>query len=172
MILFGVMYDAGSIRLVAHMPFVDSASDGSDQWSYLSCVVDTLPFNPLPLDLTPPDLQAWCAGRFKVALALLSLWDGITWPAAIALSEAMHESEYLEPTAPPSDRLSVDFSDHLFDYEDSNDSNESPTTSGDQEFQKLEMEELEKKTEKCRPVVERWVVNVDAASADGTTDTR
>ncbi|GBE84396.1 hypothetical protein SCP_0603750 [Sparassis crispa] len=175
LILFGISYDAECIRLIAHIPFVDSASEGSPQWSYLSCIVDELPFGPMPQ--TTPDLKAWCVERFQVAFALLAmrkhafrlacLWDDILWPTSIRQSEHIHETEYLGPTPTPSE---IDGSEWFTVYipeEDDEEDDEEPAPSEDAEELRLEMEEIEEMAKASRPIVERWVTDVQVDEAIG-----
>ena len=118
--VFGVIYDAESIVIVAHIPFIISPKatmtwlpvDSGPRFSYLSCVVDCIPFAPAPTKASLS--QSWFRDRFRAAFALVSLqtqafrlaslWESVVWPAEISLSEANLEREYRGPTPTPSDK--------------------------------------------------------------------
>ena len=118
--VFGVIYDAESIVIVAHIPFIVSPKetmtplsvDFGPRFSYLSCVVDCIPF--APVSTKAPLSQSWFRDRFRAALALVSLqtqafrlaslWESVVWPSELSLAEANMEREYRGPTPTPSDK--------------------------------------------------------------------
>ena len=116
--VLGVIYDAESIVIVAHIPFIVTLKetmtqisvDSGPRFSYLSCVVDCIPF--APASTKAPLSQSWFRDRFRAAFALVSLqtqafrlaalWESVVWPAELSLAEADLEREYRGPTPTPS----------------------------------------------------------------------
>lgn len=80
--LIGIIYDAESLSIVAHLPV---QSEDSPAFNYRSCVIDTLELKAE----TNPDIFE----RLRVAVALITLqrhvfrvltvWDHVHWPTAI-----------------------------------------------------------------------------------------
>jgi len=130
--VLGVIYDAESIVIVAHIPFIVTPKqiitrqsvDSGPRFSYLSCVVDRIPFSPVSTEA--PLSQAWFRDRFRAAFALVSLqthafrlaslWENVVWPPEISLAEANLEREYRGPTPTPSEETtsSPDWGEPMF----------------------------------------------------------
>jgi len=119
--VLGVIYDAESIVIVAHIPMIVTPTDtmtpqsvdSGTRFSYLSCIVDRIPFAPASTKASLS--QSWFRDRFCAAFALVSLqthafrlaslWEGVVWPPEITLAEADLEREYRGPTPTPSEDM-------------------------------------------------------------------
>ncbi|KAH9835151.1 uncharacterized protein C8Q71DRAFT_764375 [Rhodofomes roseus] len=94
----GLIYDSEQIHIVAHIPCV---TDDNNQ-SYLSLVVDTLPFPCRCIG----DVPEFIRGRYRVALALLSLQqhvvrlvtllERVQWPEDVLSSHVEILRQWLE----------------------------------------------------------------------------
>ncbi|TFY75772.1 hypothetical protein EWM64_g8240 [Hericium alpestre] len=104
LLVFGVIYDAQYLRIVAHIPYLQADSHSqSTSVAYISCIVDEIPF---PAYEEEPDMSIGL-GRFRAASALLSLkrhahrlareWESsmYKWPESVREVQLELEAEYL-----------------------------------------------------------------------------
>lgn len=106
--LFGLIYDAKEVTIVAHIPFMTS----DDTYSFASCIVDTIPYPPV----TGSDKvsEPWFLDRLRVGMALMclqkhafhmaGLWECVVWPNDLVSWEEILEREYLGPVLTPEER--------------------------------------------------------------------
>jgi len=169
LVIFGIMYDADCIRIIAHLPYLINAQGEPHRFSYLSCVVDTLPFAPVGAPRL--DSQTFSAGRFQAAFALLtmrkhafrlaSMWEGVLWPTAFTASEMLRESEYLGPSPYPSSSEASSMDESIERSGKLSEMWPVLTASDDEEELLIELEKVKEK----RPVVQEWALEVGEASA-------
>jgi len=167
--VFGVIYDAESIVIVAHIPFIDAQKETTTrqsvgfgpQFSYLSCVINSIPF--APAFVKAPLSKPWCLDRFRAGFALFSLqqhafrlaslWETVVWPSEIILAEDDFEREYRCPSPTPSERIIPDPFDGLFE--------ECPLTSLEQQLElDEEIQERDARAQHILPALLQWIHNV------------
>ena len=178
--VLGVIYDAESIIIVAHIPFIvtpkdtmtGQSADYGPRFSYLSCVVDCIPFAPAPVSAEAPLSQSWFLDRFRAAFALFSLqkhafrlatlWDSVLWPQELRLMEASLEREYRGHTPTPSEMTMElpDWGPPLFP--------ERPLSSSEQQDEvDTEIKETYVHAQEVLPDLLKWIRDVaDCASRD------
>ncbi|OBZ78772.1 hypothetical protein A0H81_00049 [Grifola frondosa] len=161
MILFGVVYDAECIRIIAHIPFVAPNGEEARQFSYLSCVVDSISYPPIPSVIQ--NVKDWTLERFRSAIALLTIqthafrfgsrWEDVRWPNSVTFSCIVRESEYLGPTPTPSNHGDLEVYEHCVIL-DSDSDTECSTPS---EHVRAYKEDEEMRMKASRPKVLQWL---------------
>ncbi|ETW82175.1 hypothetical protein HETIRDRAFT_115597 [Heterobasidion irregulare TC 32-1] len=97
--LFGILYDADGLVIVAHIPYVNTSSSSTSSTqslAYLSCVVDYIPMVGLARRTPLSVQQSPVLNNVRAALALSTLqrhaynmttqWEGVAWPVSVVTS--------------------------------------------------------------------------------------
>lgn len=138
--LFGILYDADGLVIVAHIPYYVNTSASSTSSScaqslaYLSCMVDYIPMVGLTRRTPLSVQQSPILNNVRAALALSTLrghaynmttqWEGVAWPASVVTSAGisdLHLKELIPDGASGSDGAGRDRAGSSTDEEEEDD---------------------------------------------------